>query len=177
MSIRREPRTLPERAGRIVLLGLGVAVTLALADPAAHADGTVYKWVDAQNRVHYSDRPPPDGEGQAIAVNTGYSKPASRVSAAPPAKAAAKPADPTAQPAGAAEKKVAADLAAAHAGDCQKAKATYDTYIRVRHLYKQGDAAGGDASGDRQFLTDAQVEQARVDARREMDEACGNAGQ
>lgn len=161
------------RAARALLIGLGLSLLLATA--ASHADGTVYKWTDAQGRVHYSDRPPADGAAQAIAVNTGYSRTTTpRATEASPAKTAVpKPAD-TNSPASAAEKKVAADLAVAHEGDCKRAKATYETYIRVRHLYKAGDEAN---PGDRQFLSDAELEQARVDARREMDEACGSSGQ
>ena len=176
MSVRALSRTPVSPAQRLMLLALGACFALALAAGTARADGTVYKWTDAQGRVHYSDRPPADGEGQAIAVNTGYNKPHSTGTAATPAapKAVAKAGDGTPGPATDAEKKVAADLAAAHQGDCQKAKTTYDTYIRVRHLYKQGDDA---ANGERQFLNDAELEQARVDARRNMDEACGTGGQ
>jgi hypothetical protein len=179
MSVRALTRTQVSPAQRLMLLALGAccALALALAAGSARADGTVYKWTDAQGRVHYSDRPPPDGEGQAIAVNTGYNKPHSaNTPAATPAapKAVAKAGDGMPGSATDAEKKVAADLAAAHQGDCQKAKSTYDTYIRVRHLYKQGDDG---ANGERQFLTDAELEQARVDARRNMDEACGTGGQ
>jgi len=176
MSTRSHPRTPPTRGARALLLGLGAGLAVALAAAAAHADGTVYKWTDAQGRVHYSDRPPADGEGQAVPINTGYSK-SPKTSAPTPAAAARsqpKPGDGAPVPASVAEKKVAADLAAAHQGDCKKATDTYNTYIRVRHLYKPGDDQNG---GERQFLSDAELDQARVDARREMDEACANSGQ
>ena len=51
------------RAPRALLIGLGLSLLLATA--ASHADGTVYKWTDAQGRVHYSDRPPADGAAPA----------------------------------------------------------------------------------------------------------------
>jgi len=158
------------RAPRAVLIGLGLSLLLATA--AGYADGTVYKWTDSQGRVHYSDRPPADGEAKAIAVNTGYSHTTPKAADSSPARTPTRPADAnTTAPASSVEKKVAADLAVAHEGDCKRAKATYETYIRVRHLYKAGDEAN---PGDRQFLSDAELEQARVDARREMDEACGS---
>ncbi len=168
------PTQIPNaRAPRALLLGLGLSLVLAAA--TGHADGTVYKWTDAQGHVHYSDRPPADGAAQAVAVNTGYTHTGQKAQDASPAKAAPRPADNPPATASNAEKKVAADLAVAHEGDCKRAKATYETYIRVRHLYKAG---GDDANpGEKQFLSDAELEQARVDARREMDEACGTGGQ
>lgn len=42
---------------------------------AAHAD-QVYKWVDAQGNVHYSDKPHPGAEKINIAQPQGYSAPA-----------------------------------------------------------------------------------------------------
>lgn len=163
------------RAAQAVVALLCAA--LGCASATARADGTVYKWVDAQNNVHYSDRPPPDTQGPVVTLNTGYgknSRPADGGNrgahgAAPAPAAAGAPAAPRAQnPAqSAAEKKVAADLAAAHADDCKKAQTAYDTYIRSRRLYKAGD------NNDRVYLSEAETEQARVDARREVDAACG----
>jgi len=42
------------------------AVTLALAAQGAGAEG-VYKWTDAQGRVHFGDRPPGEASTTAIA--------------------------------------------------------------------------------------------------------------
>ena len=42
-----------------IRLGVAVAAALALAVAAAPAAATVYKWVDANGRVIYSDQPPP----------------------------------------------------------------------------------------------------------------------
>lgn len=157
----------PLLAGALVAAGLGTAL----------ADGTVYKWTDAQGHVHYSDLPPTDSAAQAVPVNTGYNhahSPQPAHNAGPQANGATRPGGPvpgSATPATAPEKKVAADLAVAHADDCKKAKATYDNYIRVRHLYKQADG------GDKTFLSDAEIEQARVDALKDMTDACGDGGQ
>lgn len=163
MSIRGRSLALATTIRRGLLVGAGVGVTLSLVYSAALAD-TVYKWVDAQNRVHYSDRPPPDGE-QAVAVNTGYSKSTHGTDTAPPAKAAPSPASTTTSQTSA-EKKVAADIAAAHAGDCQKATETYNMYIHSRRLFKNGD------NNERIYLSDEELDQARLNARRDMDLAC-----
>lgn len=161
-------------AGRRAALALS-GLALIVLTGAAQADGTVYKWTDAQGRVHYSDRPPADADAKAVPINTGYNHAAAHAQAASPhtdPQARAPGNAPANVPATTAEKKVAADLAAAHADDCKKAKATYDNYIRVRHLYKQDDAG----NGEKVFLSDAQIEQARVDALREMTDACGGGG-
>jgi hypothetical protein len=42
------------------------AALLVLAAPGASAEG-VYRWTDAQGRVHFGDRPPGDGPSTAIA--------------------------------------------------------------------------------------------------------------
>lgn len=44
----------------LLLLGLAVAV------PAAA--GEIYQWTDSQGRVHFGDRPPGTGDGQALEV-------------------------------------------------------------------------------------------------------------
>ncbi|MCS6786113.1 MAG: DUF4124 domain-containing protein [Thiobacillaceae bacterium] len=49
---------------------LAGCLALLVAGPAAHAG--VYKWTDAQGRVHYSDVPPPQQPVQT--VNTGRSQ-------------------------------------------------------------------------------------------------------
>lgn len=55
------PRQQRRRAGIPLRIRLGVAVAaaIALAVAAAPAAATVYKWVDANGRVVYSDQPPP----------------------------------------------------------------------------------------------------------------------
>jgi Domain of unknown function (DUF4124) len=141
-----------------------------------HADGTVYKWVDEQGRVHYSDRPPPGQESKAETVANPYAKatvkaaaPATAGAAAPGAAANGKPGQPGVA-ADDPKKKVAADVAAAHAEDCGKARDAYETAIRSRRLYRTGE------NNERVYLTDAELDQTRVESRRLMDEACGSSG-
>ncbi|WP_346838069.1 DUF4124 domain-containing protein [Microbulbifer sp. SAOS-129_SWC] len=42
------------------------ALLLAVAMTAA-ADGGLYRWVDADGQVHYSDQPPPQGKAENVA--------------------------------------------------------------------------------------------------------------
>jgi glutaredoxin len=55
---------LPMRCFRLILAAL---VLLALCPPA---DAQVYRWRDAKGVVQYSDRPPPDGAAEQVAVDT-----------------------------------------------------------------------------------------------------------
>ena len=150
----------------LALLGL-------VAAAAGHADGTVYKWVDEQGRIHYSDRPPPGQENKAETVANPYAKASTRpsapaataASAAPAANGKAGSGTPAADDP---KKKVAADVAAAHAEDCGKARDAYENAVRSRRLYRTGE------NNERVYLTDAELDQTRLESRRLMDEACGS---
>ena len=92
-----------------LMIPVFLAAAFALAGPAAHAE--VYKWVDANGKVQFSDKPPPDQKNvkQLDLKNTTVSpadKAAAEARAAaekarsqdtaakPPAKSDAKKADP-----------------------------------------------------------------------------------
>jgi len=52
-----------------------VTLLLTVAAVAAHAE--VYRWVDAQGKVQYSDQPPPDVNAQKVTTKpTGVAQPA-----------------------------------------------------------------------------------------------------
>lgn len=55
---------------RLLYIGLGVLFVSPLA-PAS----TLYKWVDADGTVHYTDRPPPSGAGKVEARSLGGEPP------------------------------------------------------------------------------------------------------
>jgi Domain of unknown function (DUF4124) len=165
-SAARRPATHP-----VCLAALGMFWLFAAT--AGHADGTVYKWVDEQGRVHYSDRPPPGQENKAETVANPYARSVTRpAAAAAPAGAPAATANAkggTGTPAADdPKKKVAADVAAAHAEDCGKARDAYENAVRSRRLYRTGE------NNERVYLTDAELDQTRLESRRLMDEACGS---
>jgi hypothetical protein len=60
------------------------------------------------------------------------------------------------------------DVAATRAEQCKKATEKYQRSITARHAYTLN------AAGERHYLTDAEIDQARLDARHEMDQSCGN---
>jgi len=142
-----------------------VLLFTALIIWSAVASAVVYKWSDADGKVHYGDRPP-DGvkaqivEGLGLTVH--YSAPAAapaaaRTSAPPAAVAKDKPIDPAAIDA----------ATAAREQQCSAAQARLKQLNEGRHLYKPGQ------NGDREYLTSAQIDAERLDAKKEVDTVCG----
>ena len=146
-------------------LALGLIVGILGAAFALPAGAAVYKWADPQGNVHYTDKPPPP-EGTLISVDDRNLHP--RQEASPPPAASNAPSGPT-DPA--VKKAVDADVANAHGDDCKKAQDRYTTYIRSRRLYKEGP------DKERIYLTDAELEAERVNAKKELDEFCANSEQ
>jgi len=163
------PRLRAAAAGAVLLL-LGVAV---------HAD--VYKWIDAEGHVHFTDRPPPtDGRlvsigqtARTVTLNGAEATPEATKPGPADLSAAATP-KPTPLPpptdsASLARLKasVAADVAARDAIACQTARERYQQYVSARRLYRTGEQS------DRQYLSDAEMEAARIQARHDVEELCG----
>jgi hypothetical protein len=163
-----------KRTAARVAIACGTAAFLCCAWLSAAADTEVYKWVDPQGRIHYSDRPPPsDGKLLSVestpsarahvAVNTASVAAASAARAATPAPAlTAVNANPRMREA------VADDVANARAEQCKAAQEKYQNYVRSHHLYRAGP------NQERIYLTDAELETERLNAKREADEACSS---
>ncbi len=156
-------------------LALAAMVVLgALALPAAAA---VYKWVDPQGRIHYSDRPPPP-EGKLLSVDTSVQNALGGRSSEPARPAAQQPAasSPSATVAGPAaspeaqaraKQEVDADVENAQAEQCKQAQTRYQNYVRSRRLYKEGP------NKERIYLSDQEIETERLQAKHDVDELCG----
>jgi len=157
---------------RLLLAVLVAAASLWLAAPAGAS--AVYKWVDTQGHVHYSDRPPPP-DGKLLSVEeASSSRPLTdRVAnspgpaSSPPAPAASRSLTPAAQ----AQLKdaVANDVANTREEQCKQARDRYDNYVRSRRLFKEGP------DKERVYLSDAEIDAARVNAKRDVDEFCADA--
>jgi hypothetical protein len=155
---------------------VAVAATLAFAASLAQAD--VWRWKDAQNKWHYSDVPV---EGAELIKST-LRMPPQQSPAAPerPAEGApdaAPPVDRVAAAGAAASDRVAAeatarqvqqDIARKRAEQCKEATTRYEKSITARRLFREGK------NGERVYLTEAELAQARVDARTDRDTACGS---
>ncbi len=140
----------------VTLLLIPLPLTAALA-----AD--VYRSVDAQGHVQYSDTPTPGAVLVSTTdVSTGADDSASTKGAIE--KAANEASDQVAQEE--AQRAVDKDTAAAHAAQCKQAQDAYQKSITARRLYTV------DANGDRQYMSDEQADQLRVQYRMAMESAC-----
>ncbi len=140
---------------------------LLFAAGLAHAD--VWGWQDAEGKWHYSDRPR-EGAKLIRSGSGGGSRSSDGSAAAVPGAAN----DTSAQGAAIAERlesesaarAVAADLDKKRAEQCKEATERYDKMIATRRLFREN------TKGERDYLTEAELSQARVDARKERDAAC-----
>jgi hypothetical protein len=139
-----------------------VAIVILAALPLSGALADVYRSVDAQGHVLYSDTPTPGAE--LVRVTNGQTH---VVSAPPAATKPAKGGDPGANPTArdAADRAVHQDVAQTRAEQCKKAQDSYQQLIQARRIYNEKD-------GQRQYMSDADADQARVNAKLAMDEAC-----
>jgi len=136
-----------------------VLLFTALIVWSALASAVVYKWSDADGKVHYGDRPPDGVKAEIVeglGINTHFAAPAP---APAPARAAAKdkPVDPA----------TADAQAAAREQQCTAAQARLKQVNEGRHLFKAGP------DGTRDYLTSQQIDAERADAKKEVDTVCG----
>jgi hypothetical protein len=159
----------PEEAMRYPLFIAALASFIAMTAQA----GNVYKYVDAHGNTLYTDKPIPG----AILVSTGETKPPEAKSQSYAAQQAAQNANLAAsnqriadsQSDSRAAADVAKDLAASRAERCKQARSNYDKSINSLRLYREKD-------GQREYLSDAELAQARVDAKKQVDTICGPQG-
>lgn len=152
---------------RLTVLCLTIA---GLGAMGATAAGEIY--CNNQGR-DCSDRPTP---GATFVGSTNSSIPASSEPAAPPAASngnnSAAPAIDAAANArlsqDASRLAVQKDVAATRAGQCKQAKEKYQQSVEARRVYRVNKA------GEREYLSDTEADQARLNARLEMERSCGN---
>ncbi|MGO9934034.1 MAG: DUF4124 domain-containing protein [Steroidobacteraceae bacterium] len=126
------------------------------------ASAVVYKWLDAQGKLQYGDRPP-DGVNAEVVELLGVH--ASGVRNAPaPAKTAANnpPKDSDVK------KTVDQDVEATREKQCTEAQERYKKLIEGRHIYKTGP------DGERQYMTSQEIDTERVNAKRDIDTICNS---
>ena len=142
---------------------------LLLSLPLTAAPADVYRSIDAQGHVQYSDTPSPGAVLVSTADVTGGADATSDdASAAKQAidKAANQASEQLAQED--AQRAVEKDTAAAHAAQCKQAQDVYQKSITARRLYTV------DANGNRQYMSDQQADAQRVQYRMAMQAACGD---
>ena len=115
-----------------------------------------------------SDRPTP---GAQFKGSTYSQAPATSAPATSSSSAAPNPtgnASATAPDQAATRAAVQKDVAASRAEQCKAAKEKYQQSIEARRLYRVNKA------GEREYLSDNEFDQARLNARLEMERACGS---
>ena len=128
------------------------------------AGAVVYKWVDAQGKVQYGDRPPDGVHAEVVELlgtHVARAAPASKTSAAAPPKTATTDDEAT-------KKAVSEDVEQARAKQCADAQDRYKKLIDGRHLYTTGP------DGQRQYLTSDQIDAQRLSAKQDIDAACNS---
>jgi hypothetical protein len=152
-----------------------VLLCAALLAWSGLASAVVYKWIDAQGKVQYGDRPP-DGVHAEIVEGLGShgtrSEPArpsatqaSATSAAQPARSAQHAKNPEDD---GIKKAVDDDVAQVKEKQCAEAQSRYKNLIEGRKLYKAG------ADGERQYLTSEEIDAERLNAKRDLDNICNS---
>jgi hypothetical protein len=145
-----------------------LAITLiALAGmSAAHAD--IYRWVDSNGVVQYSDRWVPG----SVLVKTEKNKPSASSTEATAAASSNTPA-----PMARADEMLArerdqrtvnSDVAKVREEQCKKAREAYDYAVNTPRLYKP------DKDGGKIYLSDAELSARRVELLNKRREACGS---
>jgi hypothetical protein len=141
-----------------------VLLCAALIAWSGMASAVVYKWVDAQGKVQYGDRPPNGVHAEVVELlGTHVAR-----SAPPPAPSA--PSNTAPSNTTATEKKaVADDVAQTRDKQCADAQDRYKKLIEGRKLYKTG------ADGERQYLTSEEIDSERLNAKHDVDTICNSA--
>ncbi len=149
------------RSTLITLMLAGLA-TVAAAD-------TVYKWVDRGGQVHYTDLPPDEAGAKLIGVfERDVVIPADEEGATEEAGPDLYDSGPALEEEATADAAAAVqrDLDAVRSDQCKQAQERYKTYIESRRLYRETP------DGKREYLSDAELSKARVEAKKEVDEFC-----
>jgi len=140
-----------------------VLLCAALIAWSGMASAVVYKWVDAQGKLQYGDRPPDGVHAEVVeGLGTHSARPAptpAAPAASTPQVAASKASDKQA---------VADDVAQTKAKQCADAQDRYKHLIEGRKLYKTG------ADGERQYLSSEEIDSERLSAKADVDLTCNS---
>jgi hypothetical protein len=143
-------------------------VFAALLAWSGMAGAVVYKWIDAQGKLQYGDRPP-DGVHAQVVEFLGHAArgaPARTPDSAPPASTANR--DQAHQDDASVKKIVENDVAQTREKQCSDAQDRYKKLIEGRRLFKTG------TDGERQYLTSEEIDSERLNAKRDIDATCNS---
>jgi hypothetical protein len=157
-----------------ILAVIAGAIVCAFAAAQAAQAGDVYKYVDAHGATLYTDKPIPG----AVLVRAGSPRPPEAAARSYAASQAATASQLTASNQRIANAQtdsrvaatVAKDLEASRAERCKKAREIYTKSISSQRFYRPT------ADGKREYLTEAELAQQRLEAAKSVDTICGPQG-
>ncbi len=141
------------------------------------AGAVVYRWIDAQGKLQYGDRPPDGVHAEVVELlGTHVARAvAAREAASPPpaSPASASSARPPSAPPGAEDdasvkKAVEGDVEQTREKQCADARDHYNKLIEGRRIYKTG------ANGEREYLSSEEIDSERLNAKRAVDTICNS---
>jgi len=121
------------------------------------ASAVVYKWIDAQGKLQYGDRPPDGVHAEVVELLVAHNASARSAPTSTQAAPAAKTAAPTVKDIND-KNAVAQDVAQTRDKQCTEAQDRYKKMIEGRRLYKAGP------NGERQFLSSEEIDTERLNA-------------
>ncbi len=144
-----------------------VLLCAALIAWSGLASAVVYKWVDAQGKTQYGDRPPDGVHAEVVELLGNH--PAHTAPARPSANASPNASKNPAAQDTAAKQAVDQDVSQTREKQCAEAQDRYKTLIEGRKLYTTG------ADGEREYLSSEEIDSQRLDAKRDVDAICNSA--
>jgi catalase len=161
-----------------MLQKFAVALLMAGLTVIAAADDTVYKWSDSHGQIHYTDLPPNQSDAKVLGIfrqessvmddetgdegdgaNNGDNGNETTQPSANDSN------EPTIDNQAMAD--VQRDVANAKAAQCKEAQERYQRYIESRRLFRVTP------EGEREYLTDKELDEARVRAKQTVADYCG----
>jgi hypothetical protein len=165
-----------------MLQKLLIALVMASLTAVAGAE-TIYKWIDSSGQIHYTDLPPKQADARLLGIydhqvgdvddegngaengaengdDYGNGEPGDDTS--PPPAPATFPEPPPSNEAVAA---AAADAERVRVEFCKRAQERYVQYVQARRLFRETD-------GQRVYLTDQELSDARAKAKQSVDDYC-----
>lgn len=141
--------------------------TAAIVFSASAVAGEIYKWVDEDGNVHYEDRPTVEDVERVAVVSNNSSN--SSVQASIDRRRSYESNLADARSKKEEEEQKAAELAqiaAEREQKCAESRSRMERYLQARRLYKEGEG------GEREYLDDAQVMEARSKAQEDIQAYC-----
>ncbi len=153
-----------------MLRKLAITTLVLAAALVGSAAADIYRWKDAQGVFHYSDQWVP---GSELIKSNSVRPPGVDSSSSPRTASSDIAATANSQlQQETTNRAVQADVAKVREDQCKKARETYDKAVAARRIFKPGS----NKDGEREYLSDAEADAYRVQARTEMEQACATAG-